>query len=87
MTIDILEHSTMKKMPAGEFKSRCLAVMDDVLKTREPVVITKRGKPVAKLVPAERADYKFLGHLEGIVRMNGDIESPIDPPEAWDALR
>ena len=42
----------MKQMPAGEFKARCLKVMDQVHKTREPVVITKHGKPVAKLVPA-----------------------------------
>ncbi len=77
----------MKKMPAGEFKSRCLTIMDDVRKTREPVLITKRGKPVAKLVPADKADSTFLGRLEGIVRITGDIESPIELPEAWEALR
>src|SRR6266566_2395409 len=57
----------MKTMPAGEFKARCLAVMEDVSKTREPVVITKRGKPVAKLVPAEKSERPFIGRLEGIV--------------------
>ncbi len=67
----------MKKMPAGEFKSRCLSVMEDVRKTREPVLITKRGKAVAKLI----------GRLEGVVRIVGDIESPIEPPEAWESLR
>ena len=77
----------MKKMPAGEFKSKCLTVMQEVSKTREPVVITKRGKPVAKLVPAEPPKGVFLGRLEGIVRITGDIESPIEPLEAWHALR
>jgi prevent-host-death family protein len=86
MTMDVWSID-MKKMPAGEFKSRCLTVMEDVRKTREPVVITKRGKPVAKLVPAEKADTSFLGRLEGLVRITGDIESPIEPPEAWEALR
>jgi prevent-host-death family protein len=86
MTMDILSHA-MKKMPAGEFKSRCLTVMDDVRKTREPVLITKRGKPVAKLVPADKTDTSFLGCLEIVVRITGDIESPIEPPEAWEALR
>ena len=43
----------MKTMAAGEFKARCLQVMDEVRSTRTPVVITKRGKPVAKLVPAD----------------------------------
>jgi prevent-host-death family protein len=45
----------MKKMAAGSFKIHCLAVMDEVqAKRREAVVITKRGKPVAKLVPADK---------------------------------
>jgi prevent-host-death family protein len=77
----------MKKMAAGEFKSRCLAVMDSVQKTKEAVLITKRGRPVAKLVPAEEAPRDFLGRLEGIVKIVGDIESPIEPLDAWDALR
>lgn len=78
---------TMKKIAAGEFKARCLAVMDSVQKTRESVLITKRGQPVAKLVPAEEESSEFLGRLEGIVKITGDIESPIEPVEAWDALR
>ena len=77
----------MKEMPAGEFKARCLTVMEDVRKTREPVVITKRGKPVAKLVPVERTANKLVGRLEGVIRIVGDIESPIEPPESWEALR
>ncbi len=44
----------MKTMAAGEFKAKCLQVMDEVRSTRTPVVITKRGKPVAKLVPADQ---------------------------------
>jgi prevent-host-death family protein len=77
----------MKKMPAGEFKARCLTVMEDVNKTREPVLITKRGKPVAKLVPADRDGFNLIGRLEGIVKITGDIESPIEPPEVWEASR
>jgi len=44
----------MKQIPAGEFKAQCLALMDLVSQTGEPVLITKHGKPMAKLVPAER---------------------------------
>ncbi len=77
----------MKKMPAGEFKARCLAVMETVRTTREPVLITKRGRPVAKLVPADEAPRVFLGRLEGVVKIVGDIESPIEPTEAWEVLR
>jgi len=50
-------------------------------------VITKRGKPVAKLVPAEKSERPFIGRLEGIVRITGNIESPIEPRDAWEALR
>jgi len=77
----------MKKMAAGEFKARCLAVMDSVQKTKESVLITKRGRPVAKLVPAEESPREFLGRLEGVVTIVGDIESPIEPSDAWEASR
>lgn len=77
----------MKTIPAGQFKARCLTLMDDVRATREPVVITKRGKPVAKLVPADEVSRDFIGRLEGVVRILGDIESPVVPPEAWKVLR
>ena len=77
----------MKKMAAGEFKARCLSVMENVRKTKQPVLITKRGRPVAKLVPADEAPSEFLGRLEGVVKIVGDIESPIEPPEAWEVLR
>jgi prevent-host-death family protein len=77
----------MKKMAAGEFKSRCLSVMETVRTTREPVLITKRGRPVARLVPAEESPRPFLGRLEGVVKIIGDIESPVVPPETWDALK
>lgn len=68
----------MKKIAAAEFKARCLTLMEDVRSTREPLIITKRGKPVAKLVPADDDKDKFIGRLEGVFRVVGDIESPID---------
>ncbi|PYY17375.1 MAG: type II toxin-antitoxin system prevent-host-death family antitoxin [Acidobacteria bacterium] len=77
----------MKTIPAGEFKSKCLQLMDDVQRTRKPITITKRGKPVAKLVPVEQQKDEWFGRLKGRVRIVGDIESPIDPPEAWESSR
>jgi prevent-host-death family protein len=68
----------MNKIAAGEFKARCLTLMEDVRSTREPLIITKRGKPVAKLVPANDDKDDFIGRLEGVFRVVGDIESPID---------
>lgn len=77
----------MKNMPAAQFKAQCLRIMDDVASTRQPVLITKKGRPVAKLVPAEDAPEDFLGKLAETMRIVGDITKPIEEPEAWDALR
>ncbi len=86
MTIDVMK-KTMKMIPAAEFKARCLAVMETVRTTKEPVLITKRGRPVAQLVPPPAASDDFIGRLEGAVKIVGDIESPLEPPETWEALR
>ena len=77
----------MKVMPAGQFKARCLKVMDEVRSTREPVVITKKGRPVAKLVPAEGQPEDVFGCMKGEVEIVGDIVSPAVPLEDWDVLR
>jgi prevent-host-death family protein len=77
----------MKTMPAGQFKAVCLQVMDDVQSTREAVVVTKNGRPVAKLVPVEPASKDFLGKLSGAMKIVGDITQPIEKPDAWDAIR
>jgi prevent-host-death family protein len=58
----------MKRMAAGEFKTQCLAVMDQVLQSGEPVLITKHGKPVAKLVPAESSVDDIFGYMAGRVK-------------------
>jgi len=78
---------TIRTMRAGEFKTRCLKIMDQVQKTREPLVITKRGRPVAKLVPADKHGNDIFGCLKGVIKIVGDIESPVVPPEDWEALR
>jgi prevent-host-death family protein len=67
----------MKTVPAAKFKANCLALMDKVQETGEFVVITKHGKPVAKLVPAERERRNMWGDLAGTVKILGDIESPV----------
>jgi len=68
----------MKKMAAGAFKANCLAVMDDVQAKHETVVITKYGKPVAKLVPVEPQGDDIFGFLRGKVTNTGDVVFP--PP-------
>ncbi len=71
----------MKRIPAGVFKARCLAVIKDVQATGEPVIVTKRGKPIVKLIPADKEAANLLGSMTGKVKIVGDIESPI--PVDW----
>lgn len=71
------------KVPAGEFKSKCLKLMDDVSKRRTSVIITKRGKPVAKLVPVESRTLDLFGCMQGTGKAVGDIVAPAG--ERWDA--
>ena len=62
---------------AGDFKARCLKLLDDVAKTREPLVITKHGKALAKLVPMP-SEQELFGALAGSVLKEGDLISPVD---------
>lgn len=72
-----------KIIPAGEFKSKCLAVMDQVQTRRQSVIITKRGKPVAKLVPVNSERDNFYDFTKGKGRILGDIVSPVIAEEEW----
>ena len=76
----------VKKIAAGSFKVHCLAIMDEVQAKRETVVITKRGKPVAKLVPVEEQTDDLFGFLRGKVTIVGDVVSPALKLEEWGDL-
>ena len=77
----------MKRMQASAFKTRCLTVMDDVQATGEPVIVTKRGKPVVKVIPAEPEKGDILGFMAGEFDIVGDIESPVVPPSHWKIMK
>jgi len=77
----------MKQMPASVFKARCLSVMDNVQATGEPVIVTKRGKPVVKVIPAEPEKGNILGFMAGEFEIVGDIESPVVPPSHWKIMK
>ncbi len=69
---------------AGEFKAKCLSLIDKVAETRKPLIITKRGKPVAEVIPI-RSQGDFVGSMRGSVLWEGDIISPIDVE--WEAMK
>ena len=64
---------------AADFKANCLRLMDEVARERRPIIITKRGKPVAKLVPVEEQEpIDLFGYMAGTAKICGDIISPIE---------
>jgi prevent-host-death family protein len=68
----------MRKMKASEFKANCLKVMDQVAATGQSVVITKKGKAVAKLGPVSERKRSILGLHKGQIEILGDIIFPLD---------
>ena len=71
-------------IPAGEFKAKCLKLLDEVAEKRQTLVITKHGKPVAQLVPVP-AEKNIIGAMCGSVLWEGDIISPIEVE--WEAMK
>jgi len=65
--------SVMRTVGAAKFKERCLSILDEL--DPEGIVITKRGKPVAKLIPIETESKQLIGSLQGKIRIKGDILS------------
>ena len=77
----------MKQMRASAFKARCLAVMRDVQATGEPVIVTKRGTPVVKVVPVESNESDLFGFMAGEFKIVGDVESPVIPLKHWEIMK
>ncbi len=75
----------MEILAAGKFKAQCLALIDKVAQTREPIIITKYGKPMVKIVPIDASKDLNQKPLKGVATYIGDIVSPVD--EEWEAAR
>jgi prevent-host-death family protein len=73
---------SQRQIGAAQFKEQCLQLLDSL--SAEGLVITKRGKPVARLVPFERSGAPLIGVLKGKIRVRGDI-SGTDLP--WDSAK
>lgn len=81
-----------RKVAAGEFKAKCLGLIDEVSETGRELIITKRGKPTAKLIPFPKPEKSksFIGRLEGLIAIAGDPDDlikPVFPEEDWDMLK
>ena len=78
----------MRTIAAGKFKANCLALMDEVQKKRQPILITKRGKPVAKLVPAkDETKDSIFGSWKDKLKIKGNIIKPAFDLDEWEMER
>jgi prevent-host-death family protein len=74
------------ELSATEFKATCLKVMEDVRKSRRPVIVSKRGKPLVKIVPVDgKPRVPLFGYMKGTLQIVGDIVGP--DPENWESER
>lgn len=78
----------MEEIAISEFKTKCLALLEEVNKTKKPIRITRRGKPIAEVVPPSPAQKgRKLGALAGTGRILGDILSPVIDMSEFEAYR
>ncbi len=77
-----------RMMKVSEFKAKCLGLVDDVANGGEAVIITKHGKPVARLMPVERPRFEnAYGAMKGQIKILGDIIAPASDAEDWEVLQ
>lgn len=76
----------MTEVQIAEFADTCLAVLERVQKTGQPVVVTRAGRPVARIVPPQPPRKDWLGCMKDCTEIKGDIVSPAADPSDWDAL-
>lgn len=79
----------MREIKAGEFKAKCLKLMDEVAATGEPLIVTKRGRPIVRLEPvAEEKTISIFEALKGSMSYDGDPDDLIAPLDLeWDYLK
>jgi len=77
----------MKEIAISEFKAKCLALLDQVQKTKKPILITRFGKPIAEVVPhAPVASTDWMGSMKDTMKIVGDIVAPASEESEWEAL-
>jgi prevent-host-death family protein len=78
----------MEAVPIAKFKATCLALLEKVRRTGQPILVTRRGEPIAEVVPcsARSAGRAWLGSFAATGRIVGDIVSPASDVHDWEAL-
>lgn len=81
--------NVMKEIAISEFRAKCLAILEQVRLTKRPVRITRRGKPVAEVIPATgtQGRAEWLGSMKEKMEIVGDLVSPASVTPQWEAVR
>ncbi|MGD0271045.1 MAG: type II toxin-antitoxin system Phd/YefM family antitoxin [Candidatus Sulfotelmatobacter sp.] len=79
----------MKEVAISEFKAKCLSLLDQVQKTKKPILVTRFGKPVAEVIPASplAGPRDWIGSMKDTMKILGDIVSPASDEDEWEVLR
>jgi prevent-host-death family protein len=79
----------MEEVSISEFKAKCLALLEQVRKTKKPLRITRHGKPVAEVVPPSAVHDRasWIGSMKDSITIKGDIISPANDEDEWEVLR
>jgi prevent-host-death family protein len=79
----------IREIAISKFKARCLALLEEVSKTKTPLRVTRRGKALADVIPASSAaeERSWIGSMSGSIEIVGDIVSPVIDIETIEALK
>jgi prevent-host-death family protein len=78
----------MKEIAISEFKAKCLALLDQVQKSKQPIRVTRFGKPIAEVVPPSPSPATgWIGSMKNTIEIVGDVVSPANEENDWEALR
>jgi prevent-host-death family protein len=79
----------MKEVAISEFKAKCLSLLDQVQKTKKPILVTRFGKPIAEVIPASplAGPRDWIGSMKDTMKILGDIVSPASDEDEWEVLR
>lgn len=84
----VKKHSEIEEVSISQFKATCLAILARVKRTKKPVLVLRKGEPIAQVVPPPPPSMppSWLGSFSSSGEIRGDIISPASDPEDWEAL-
>jgi len=79
----------MREIAISEFKAKCLALLQQVSKTKRPIRVTRFGRPIAEVIPPSSIQERaaWIGSMKDSMEIVGDIISPANEENEWEALR